>query len=175
MATRPRGRCAAARRCANLPGVWRMITRTYVRPVIALVALFAADRSADAGAIRAGFNSSSLAANDDGSTDLEAIGFTVNFFGISFTDLYVNNNGNITFDFPLSTYTPFDLNSTGQQIIAPFFSDVDTRSAGDIVTYGSGVVDGHAAFGVNWVNVDYYFSDAGHTNRNSFQLMLIDR
>jgi len=43
-----------------------------------------------------------LPANDDDSTDLVGLGFTVNYFGLSFTDLYVNNNGNVTFDDPLS-------------------------------------------------------------------------
>ena len=31
------------------------------------------------------------------------------------------------------------------------------------------------AFGVNWVNVDYFSSSVNHTNRNSFQLILVDR
>lgn len=122
-----------------------------------------------------GFYSNTLAANDDLSTGLEAIGFTVNFFGISFTNLYVNNNGNITFDAALSTFTPFDLTSTGQQIIAPFFADVDTTSAGLEVTYGADTVGGRLAFGVNWIDVDYFLSDQSHRNRNSFQLVLIDR
>ena len=128
-----------------------------------------------AGAVVGGFNSNTLAPNDDGSTGLVSLGFTANFFGVSFNDVFVNNNGNVTFDGALSTFTPFDLTSTGQQIIAPFFADVDTSAAGDPVTYGSGMFGGHAAFGVNWVNVDYFASDASHTNRNSFQLLLVDR
>ncbi len=36
----------------------------------------------------------------------------------------------------MSTFTPFDLNTTSTPIIAPFFADVDTRNAGDPVTYG---------------------------------------
>jgi hypothetical protein len=81
------------------------------------------------GAIRdnAGFNSNAMFATDDGSTGLVNIGFTINFFGMNFSQLYVNNNGNVTFDSPLNEYTPFSLTSTGQQIIAPFFADVDTR------------------------------------------------
>jgi hypothetical protein len=58
----------------------------------------------------------------------------------------------------LSDFTPFGLTSTARQIIAPFFADVDTRFAGSAVTFGPGTVDGHVAFGVNWVNVDYFSS-----------------
>jgi hypothetical protein len=130
---------------------------------------------ANAAAIVSGFDGNILAPNDDGSTELVDIGFNANFFGVTSSQLYVNNNGNVTFDDDLSTFTPFDLTSTGRQIIAPFFADVDTRNAGDPVTYGTGLYDGRDAFGVNWVNVDYFFSSTAHSNRNSFQLILVDR
>ena len=85
-------------------------------------------------AILAGFDSNTLARNDDGSTGLVNIGFDVNFFGLTFSHLFVNNNGNVTFDQALSAFTPFGLTNTNRQIIAPFFADVDTRVAGDAVT-----------------------------------------
>lgn len=128
-----------------------------------------------AGAILAGFDSNTLARNDDGSTGLVNIGFNVNFFGLTFSQLFVNNNGNITFDAALSAFTPFGLTNTNRQIIAPFFADVDTRLAGDEVTYGTGSFNGRAAFGVNWINVDYFQASTAHTNRNSFQLLLVER
>lgn len=134
--------------------------------------------SADAAAVRplAGFTTNTLPANDDGSTGLVPIGFTIDFFGSSYSQLYVNNNGNVTFDSGLGTYTPFDLTSTGRVIIAPFFGDVDTRGGlSALVTYGNDVVNGRPAFGVNWagVGVGYY---AYHTDKlNVFQLILIDR
>ncbi|MDD2872805.1 MAG: nidogen-like domain-containing protein [Azoarcus sp.] len=131
--------------------------------------------SAQAAAVISGFNSNTLARNDDGSTGVVNLGFTANFFGLSFDTVYVNNNGNVTFDQSLITYTPFDLTSTSRQIIAPFFADVDTRVAGEAVTYGSGSYEGRTAFGVNWVDVDYYSSNIEHTARNTFQLILVDR
>lgn len=143
--------------------------------IVAVVAMLVSATGQARAAIEAGFDSNTLPANDDGSTGLVSLGFTINFLGVSFSDAYVNNNGNITFDSPLSTFTPFDLTSTGQQIIAPFFADVDTRFAGNEVTYGTGIFEGHSAFGVNWLDVDYYFSDVSHTNRNFFQLLLVDR
>lgn len=144
---------------------------------------------AHAGAIRAGFNSTEFLPNDDGTYPAnglgsgipsgtpvaQSLGLTANFFGLSFTSTYINNNGNITFDSPLSTFTPFDLTSTSRQIITPFFADVDTRFAGDTVKFGTGTVDSRNAFGVNWINVDYFASSLSHTNRNSFQLVLVDR
>lgn len=126
-------------------------------------------------AIESGFDSNTLTANDDSSAGPVSLGFTIDFFGVSLDELWVNNNGNVTFDGPQGEYTPYDLTSTGQQIIAPFFADVDTSSAGDPVTYGTGTFNGRQAFGVNWVNVDYYDSDSSHTSRNSFQLILVDR
>lgn len=126
-------------------------------------------------AIVSGFDANTLPPNDDSSTGLVALGFTLNFFGIERSQVYVNNNGNLTFDSPLATFTPFDLTSTGREIIAPFFADVDTRSAGDPVTYGTGTFNGRAAFGANFINVDYFPSSTTHTNRNSFQVILVDR
>lgn len=115
-----------------------------------------------------------LGANDDGSTGLVNIGFSANFYGTSYTQLYVNNNGNVTFESPLSTFTPFGLSTNSFPIIAPFFADVDTRGAGSSpVTYGTGLIGGHQVFGVNWVDVGYFNSQADKLN--SFQLILIDR
>ncbi len=136
---------------------------------------------AEATNLRTGFNSNTLARNDDGSTGLVDLGFTANFFGNAATgenvynQVYVNNNGNVTFRSPLSTFTPFGLTgSTNIPIIAAFFADVDTRGAASSeVTYGRGTVNGRNAFGANYVNVGYY---SGKTDKiNDFQLVLIDR
>lgn len=138
------------------------------------ISLVAAVTPAEAAAIREGlFNANTLVANDDGSTlPAVGIGFNVDFFGVVSDQIFVNNNGNVTFENPLSTFTPFNLTSTGQQIIAPFFADVDTR-IGNEVTYGAGTIDGRNAFGVNWLNVGYFSQNIDRTN--SFQLVLVDR
>lgn len=90
----------------------------------------------------AGFGESSLARNDDESTGLVDItpifenGF--NFFGTTYQGIYINNNGNITFNSPLSEFTPFAITgNTGQPIIAPFFADVDT-TAGNLAPSSGG-------------------------------------
>lgn len=117
-----------------------------------------------------------LSANDDSSTAAVPLPFGINFYGSQFDRLWVNNNGNVTFDGPLSTYTPFGLAGTSSKIIAPFFADVDTRGVGSQpVTYGWGdtTYEGHRAFCVNWVNVGYF---AGHADKlNSFQMLLVNR
>ena len=121
-----------------------------------------------------GFNTSSIPANDDGSSTLVPLGFPVNFFGKTREHAFVNNNGNITFDAALATFTPFGLTNTRREIIAAFFGDVDTRGVGSrLVTYGTDTIDGRRAFGVNYLNVGYYASHADKTN--SFQLIVIDR
>ena len=121
--------------------------------------------------------------NDDGSTGPVNLGFGLNFFGNTFSSLYVNNNGNVTFTRPLGTYTPFNVTSqTGLPIIAPYFADVDTRNAASgQVHYGAGEIDGRPAFCVNWLDagfggnkgVGYYGSHADKLN--TFQLLLISR
>lgn len=122
----------------------------------------------------AGFRTYSLPRNDDGYTGAIALEFPLNYFGVTYTRIFVNNNGNVTLDAGMGTYTPFDLTSTSRPIIAPFFADVDTRgTASSLVTYGYDTVDGRRAFGVNWINVGYYSSRTDKLN--SFQLVLIER
>src|SRR5262249_15665267 len=47
--------------------------------------------------------------NDDGSSLSFPVGFTMNFFGTVADHVFVNNNGNITFNEPLATFNPFSL------------------------------------------------------------------
>jgi Nidogen-like/Thrombospondin type 3 repeat len=124
------------------------------------------------GVIRPGFDENALAANDDGSTDAVPLRFDANFFGTTYGSLFVNNNGNVTFDQPLGAFTPFDLTATNRAIIAPFFGDVDTR-VGAVTRYGSGLVDGRPAFGVTWPGVGCFSTNTAV--RNFFQVVLVDR
>ncbi len=119
-----------------------------------------------------GFWANSLAADDDGSTGAVPLGFTLNFFGQQYSSVYVNNNGNVTFTTSLGEYTAGALNSVSTPIIAPYWADVDTI-VGPIVNYGTGTVDGHPAFGVEWPGVGYYSDSIDKLN--TFELILIDR
>lgn len=141
----------------------------------ALVALcLTTAQPADAMAVRSGlFGGSTLPANDDGSTGQVGVGFDLNFFGDMYDSLFVNNNGNVTFNNSLSTFTPFGIQNSSIPIIAPFFADVDTRGGSAEVSYGKGMVEGRDAFGVNWPGVGYF--SANTDKLNNFQLVLIDR
>jgi hypothetical protein len=122
----------------------------------------------------AGCSTNTLAANDDSSTGSVPIGFTINLFGTSFNNLYVNNNGNVTFDAPLATFTPFGLAGVTTKIIAPFFADVDTTGAGSgLVKYGNATIDGRNGFCVEWPAVGYFSSRTDKLN--TFELVIIDR
>jgi hypothetical protein len=146
-----------------------------IKQFIGAMALTATATFANAAAIHnANDFTNVLARNDDGSTGSVAIGFNLNFYGQNFSNLFVNNNGNVTFNNSLGTYTPTGLTTSSLRIIAPFWADVDTRnSASNVVTYGQSVINGRNVFGVNWINVGYYASQADKLN--SFQLILTER
>lgn len=124
----------------------------------------------------AGYDANTFARNDDGSTGPYSFtgfgGFAapINFYGVTYSDFWLNNNGNITFTGPLSTFTPFGITSGSTPMLAPFFADVDTRAAGNPVTFGA---VGGSIF-CNWENVDYFGGSASHVNRNWFQLVITD-
>ena len=164
----------------------RMAKRTVVAITVGL--LFVSLSFGDA--IVAGFNSTSDGRNDDGTYttggcnnpadggtcagSLVPIGFSGNFFGTTFDSLYINTNGNVTLDSPLSAPNPFPLVDGFNQIIAPFFADVDTRNpASGVVSFGAGSFDGFTAFGVNWPNVGYFNQEASPLD--TFQLLLVSR
>ncbi len=164
--------------------------RTSMRYAATLGALLLFSSNVFGAAILPGFDSTADGRNDDGtytvggcnnptpggtcSGDLVPIGFNFNFYGTVSDSLYINTNGNVTFDAPLPTFTPFGLDLAFRQIIAPFFADVDTRNpASGVVTFGNGTFEGRNAFGVNWLNVGYFEEKVDKTN--SFQLLLVDR
>lgn len=115
----------------------------------------------------------SLPANDDGSSEAVSPGFTLNFFGTNYTQLYVNNNGNVTFTGPLGAFTPGPIVNGDLPIIAPFWADVDTSAGSALTTYGMTTFGEHTAFCVNWDGVGYF--DAHTDKLNRFQLLLVDR
>jgi Ca2+-binding RTX toxin-like protein len=141
----------------------------------------------------AGFGENYLARNDDGSSaliDLQSI-FPegLNFFGQTWTGVYVNNNGNITFGRSLSSFTPTAIGASfSYPIIAPFWGDVDTRNysstaiVGNVTPSAGGTSQGSnltwydidattGTFTVTWDDVGYF--SAGTDKLNAFQLQLV--
>ena len=149
---------------------------------ICLLAVWGVVTPLQGGAIRTVTLAHTLAANDDGSTDAVNLNIGgeggINFFGQSFAQIYVNNNGNLTFGSNFGTYTPNGLaEGVELPIIAPFFADVDTNPEdvggnSGLVMYGNAVINNVNAFVANYVNVCYFAACDKH---NSFQVVLYDR
>ncbi|XP_048450359.1 sushi, nidogen and EGF-like domain-containing protein 1, partial [Rhincodon typus] len=70
---------------------------------------------------------------DDGGSPQIPISINFPFFKTSYSSLYVNNNGVVSFRDAVSQFTPntFPL-ADGRPFIAPFWGDVDTRNGGEI-------------------------------------------
>lgn len=140
--------------------------------VFALVTGSAATLESQAVRTNAGFAASLIPQGLVGFVNDVPLPFSTQFFGSSGGTIGINQHGYITFG--LMT------DAAGAQglFISPLNANVDTRlPGGSAVTYGSDVVDGRAAFGINWLNMiewDPESSTQG-TATSSFQLVLIER
>jgi hypothetical protein len=141
---------------------------------VAAVALAAAPMShANPIVPSAGFSLSTLPACDDCAAGPVNLGFTADFFGNSYTSLYVDDNGIVTFGASYgSAYNPQTISTIPVPVIAPYYADVDTTAAG-AVTYGTGLYDSQAAFMVDWTGVGYSTDENDKTD--TFQLVIVDR
>lgn len=107
--------------------------------------------------------------SDDGSTPVITLPFTFCFYGTSESSFYINNNGNVSFGGPYSSFTSTGFPIADFPMLAPFWADVDTRGGGlGAVWYkmtANRVV-------VIWDYVGYYNI---HGNlRNTFELIFTD-
>lgn len=116
--------------------------------------------------------------NDDGSALLALSSWSFDFYGTAWSDLWVNNNGNVSFGSPFSTYSSTGFPIGGFPMVAPFWGDVDTR-AGDgsdgVVWYREwSTANGDAVnrLVITWDHVGFYSSDTSRLN--TFQLILTD-
>jgi len=106
--------------------------------------------------------------NDDGFSGPINLGFSVPFFGTTYPGLFVNNNGNVSFNQGIAAFTPSGPQGATQPVISPFFADVDTRNATSGVVYLRTDIPNQVI--VTWDAVGYYNSHADKLN--SFQLVL---
>ena len=111
-----------------------------------------------------------MSSNDDGSSSELDLNFGVNFFGTTYNNFFINNNGNITFGSSQSSYTPDPFPASSQPMIAPFWADVDTRGGGGAVYVAAPNAETTV---VTWNDVGYYSQHNDLTN--NFQLVLRDR
>ena len=180
-------RCVAAADIADLPAQDR-----YCGVPLITTTLGGAPLGGTAGF---GNDTSCMSQNDDGSSP--SINITPYFAaGLRFfaatphTSLFVNTNGNITFSGPEPTYTPMPFPVAGRPMIAPFWADVDIRSADGTCSESVGTTcasctpcepfaenqvwwafePGRALF--TWDEVGYY--NCQTDRRMSFQLVLTE-
>lgn len=106
--------------------------------------------------------------NDDLSSPLINIPFDFCFYGQTYNSFYINNNGNITFENSMSTYSATAFPSSGPKIISPFWGDVDTRAGNGQVVYK---ITPTAVY-INWEDVGYYNQQGDKLN--TFQLIMTD-
>ncbi|WP_052700892.1 Hint domain-containing protein [Loktanella sp. S4079] len=107
---------------------------------------------------------------DDGSilVDITSVfGGGINYFGTTYFGIYINSNGLITFEGPETTYTPVGIAGYGDPAIAPFWSDVNIQSGGEIYW------DLDPANGTVTVTWDSVAPFSG-TGSNSFQAIITD-
>jgi hypothetical protein len=110
----------------------------------------------------------------DDATHNFALPFSVNWFGVSYNSLWVNSNGGVNLARSWSAYSGLDLRSIHEPVIAPLFTDLDTRNpATSVETYGMiANYGGHRAFCANWVKVGHFSWTAPEY---SAQLLIVDR
>lgn len=107
--------------------------------------------------------------NDDGSSPLIQLPFQFCFYGQTETDLYINNNGNVSFGAQYGTFTANSFPDPTFIMIAPFWADVDTRGAQSGVVYYK-LTPTYLI--VRWHAVGYY--SQWDDKLNDFQLILTD-
>lgn len=125
----------------------------------------------------AGCATYSLPRGDDVGTSAVSLGFDVNWFGTSYSQILINNNGGISFNDgggSFTNYAGIDLRAATRPLILPVFTDLDTRnSLTSQVTYGPiSSFDGTNGYCINWVNVGHYNQSVPYY---SAQLLILKR
>ena len=106
--------------------------------------------------------------NDDGFSGPINLGFSLPFFGNTFTQFFANNNGNISFNAGIPAFTPQGPQGATQPVISPFFGDVDTRNTASGVMSLRNDISNQII--VTWDQVGYF--DQHADKLNSFQLVV---
>lgn len=106
----------------------------------------------------------SLPGNDDGSTVAIPLGFTFYIYGTPYTSVYVNNNGNLSFNAPFGGYQPAGFPST-TAILAGYWTDIDTRTCGTVRYKSFGTY-----FVASWENVGTFNQVCNAPN--TFQIII---
>jgi hypothetical protein len=113
--------------------------------------------------------------NDDWSACV-GLPFTFCFYGQQIDSVFINNNGNVSIGTPNFEFTAIPFPDTTFPMIAPLWSDVDTRGPSSGLVYYK-LTNQHLI--VQWDGVDYYESDTTNNPThlslyNSYQLIMTD-
>jgi uncharacterized protein (TIGR03382 family) len=121
----------------------------------------------------------SMAPNDDGFTDSLPLGFEFCLYQNHYSSVFINNNGNISFGGPFFNFTPTGFPTTGFQMVAPFWADVDTRNRANAgietnlvwhQAFDTGGTSAPDVFVVTWDSVGYFGQH--NDKRNTFQVAI---
>lgn len=108
---------------------------------------------------------------DDGSVEIDVTsvfgGGGINFYGTSYTEIYLNSNGTISFGSAFTDFNTTNLGAETTPMLAPFFADVNVNSGGEIYWDIDAVA---GTITMTWDGVAPY-SGSGN---NSFQVVLTD-
>jgi len=113
-----------------------------------------------------GTQGSLITLGDDDSKKVDfTSGFSFPFYGTTYTSVFVNSDGNLTFTEKDDASTPRDVFRTleGPPRVAPFFADLNPSAGGEVRVLQSGT-----KFRVTWKNVPEF----GTQNSNTFQITL---
>ena len=117
-----------------------------------------------------------LSSTDDGSSASLSLGFTVDWFGTQYTNIYVNTNGGMVLDDGKGDFTEhinFDLRTASRPYILPLYTDLNPAANGT-VEFGTGTIsDGSTknVFWAEWVGVAEYGNNSA---RQEFQALIIE-
>ncbi|MDQ3128755.1 MAG: fibronectin type III domain-containing protein, partial [Chloroflexota bacterium] len=123
---------------------------------------------------------------EDSSTGFP-IGFPINFYGTTYSDVFVNSNGSISFGAGSDTYDePLEQILDGSAGVIAYGMDLDNREIardgsawgsgrhGDFFYWGRTTFQGQQAFVATWMNEQSYYASTSKTDWNTFQIMLVD-
>ena len=116
-----------------------------------------------------------IAVSDDGSVNVP-LPFTFTFYGVNYTDVYVNMNGNLTFGTGDSDFTESEAEFLADQPrIAGLWDDLEPQSmgaqSGNTVRLRS-INQGTDQLIVEYINVGEYLSGAGATGANTMRIII---
>ncbi|MCH7714513.1 MAG: hypothetical protein IH876_00095 [Gemmatimonadetes bacterium] len=105
----------------------------------------------------------------DDDSDLKPFGFTFEFYGVQYTDVWINSNGNLTFGASNSDYDHPDVPDGTNVLIAPLYGDFNPSQAGGVFYNTLGTAP-NQRFVVTWLNVPEY--SPNNTGHSTFQVQL---